>query len=78
VLRTGSGEQLLTAGMCVGFPAGIGDGHQLINRGGKPAVYLEISNREPTDVVYYSDADVDMVATPEGITRRDGTPFTSA
>ena len=77
-LRTGSGEQLLRAGMCVGFPAALGDGHQLINRSAKPAVYLEISNRDATDIVHYSDADVDMIATRAGITRRDGTPFTSS
>jgi uncharacterized cupin superfamily protein len=33
------------AGMCAGFAAGDADGHQLINRSGEPAVYLEISNR---------------------------------
>ena len=27
VLRTDAGEQLLTAGMCAGFPAGSGDAH---------------------------------------------------
>src|SRR4029453_15490927 len=33
VLRTDQGEQVLTAGMCAGFPAGVADGHQLVNRG---------------------------------------------
>jgi len=33
MLRTDSGEQRLTAGMCAGFPAGSPDGHQIINRG---------------------------------------------
>jgi uncharacterized cupin superfamily protein len=37
VLRTTSGEQLISAGMCVGFPAGVEEGHQLINRGAHPA-----------------------------------------
>src|SRR5262245_61475673 len=36
VLRTDAGEQLLSAGMCAGFPAAVdgrpGDGHQLVNR----------------------------------------------
>ena len=50
VLRTDSGEQLLRAGMCAGFPAGATDGHQLINRSERPALYLEVSNRDPADV----------------------------
>src|SRR5215467_12099619 len=47
VLRTDEGEQVLTAGMCAGFPAGSRNGHHFINRGGQPARYLEISNRHP-------------------------------
>jgi uncharacterized cupin superfamily protein len=35
------GEQRLTAGMCAGFPAGRADGHQLINRSERAAVYLD-------------------------------------
>src|SRR5262245_57130980 len=46
VLRTDAGEQVLGPGTCAGFPAGSGDGHQLVNRGDRPAIYLEISNRE--------------------------------
>jgi uncharacterized cupin superfamily protein len=79
VLRTDAGEQRLTAGMCAGFPAGSRDGHQLVNRGDRPAVYLEISNRDPRDEAHYSDPDVDLVWNPEHargkFTRRDGTPW---
>ncbi|HVH83449.1 MAG TPA: cupin domain-containing protein [Steroidobacteraceae bacterium] len=79
VLRTDAGEQLLTAGMCVGFPAGVANGHQLINRSDRPVVYLEISNRDPEDSAYYADPDVDMVwSAPQArgrISRRDGRPY---
>lgn len=79
ILRTGAGEQLLTAGSCAGFPAGVEDGHQLINRSDRPAVYLEVSNRDAEDTVYYSDPDVDLIANPPQargkMTRRDGTPY---
>jgi len=75
VLRTGAGEQLLTAGMCAGFPAGLEDGHQLINRSDRPAVYLEIGSRDHDDTAYYSDPDVDMVHARGKVSRRDGTPF---
>jgi uncharacterized cupin superfamily protein len=74
VLRTDGGEQVLKAGSCAGFPAGAENGHQLINRSDKPAVYLEVSNRDAEDTVYYSDTDVDLIATARGMTRRDGTP----
>jgi uncharacterized cupin superfamily protein len=79
VLRTGAGEQLLSAGMCAGFPAGADDGHQLINRSSRPAVYLEISNRDAADTAHYSDPDVDLAWSPPHavgrFTRRDGTPL---
>jgi uncharacterized cupin superfamily protein len=63
---------LLKAGACAGFAAGANDGHQLINRSDRPAVYLEIGNRDADDHVYYSDPDVDLRAPPGGMTRRDG------
>lgn len=74
VLRTAAGEQTLAAGMCAGFPAGVNDGHQLINRSQRPAVYLEISNRDPEDTAEYSDPDVDLAYHRGNFTRRDGTP----
>jgi uncharacterized cupin superfamily protein len=79
VLRTDAGEQVLKAGSCAGFPAGAENGHQLINRSDRPAVYLEVSNRDAEDTVYYSDADVDMIYSPPSapgkMTLRDGTPY---
>jgi uncharacterized cupin superfamily protein len=77
VLRTDAGEQVLRAGMCAGFAAGDANGHQLINRSGALAVYLEVSNRvQPGDSTYYSDADVDLVwngpLAPGRFARRDG------
>jgi uncharacterized cupin superfamily protein len=75
VLRTDAGEQVLRAGMCAGFPAGVTDGHQLINRSSAPAVYLEVSNRDSGDSAYYSDADVDLMYVHNKPMRRDGTPL---
>jgi uncharacterized cupin superfamily protein len=74
VLRTDAGEQLLRAGMCAGFPAGSQDGHQLINRSNRDAVYLEVSNRDPADLVYYTDPEVDLAwnGATRSFTRRDG------
>ena len=81
VLITDDGEQRLTAGMCAGFPLPAdvrsGDGHMLVNRGSQPAVYLEISNRDPRDQAYYSDVDLHFhgVDAPVRFTRKDGSKF---
>jgi len=79
VLRTDAGEQLLRAGCCAGFPAGSGDGHQLVNRSEQPAVYLEVGSSDEADEAFYADPDVDLHFSPAvrggGFTRRDGTPY---
>jgi uncharacterized cupin superfamily protein len=78
VLRSDGGEQVLTAGMCAGFPAGSTDGHQLINRSDRPARYLEISNRDPADSAGYSDVDLLYRKASDGssiFTRKDGSSF---
>ncbi|HVJ93685.1 MAG TPA: cupin domain-containing protein [Labilithrix sp.] len=77
-LRTDDGEQVLTAGMCAGFPAGTSNGHQLVNRSDVPARYLEIGNRASDDVVGYSDVDLVCRTDATGAstyTHRDGTPY---
>jgi len=78
VLRTDEGEQLLTAGMCAGFPAGTRDGHQLVNRSDRPARYLEISNRDPSDTAEYPDDDLEYSKAADGtarFTRKDGSSY---
>jgi uncharacterized cupin superfamily protein len=82
VLRTDAGEQVLKAGMCAGFPPSperdSGDGHQLVNRTGEPAVYLEISNRDPLDEVGFSEADLRWNPSDAGggvFTKKDGSGF---
>lgn len=78
VLRTDEGEQVLTAGMCAGFPAGTTDGHQLVNRSDRPARYLEIGNRDANDIVGYSDVDLACRKDANGVwvyTHRDGAPY---
>ena len=76
-LVTNDGEQRLTPGMCAGFPAGKADGHCLVNRTDRDAVYLEVGDRRPNDAVTYPDDDIAGRATPQGrrFTRKDGTPY---
>jgi uncharacterized cupin superfamily protein len=63
--------------MCAGFPLGTRDGHQLVNRGDSPAVYLEISNRDADDRAFYPDVDLQYngVNAEVMFTRKDGTKF---
>ena len=77
VLVTDAGERPLRAGECAGFPAGHRDGHQLVNRGAAPAVYLEISNRDDDDVPHYPDVDLCWNASPSGgsYSHKDGRPY---
>jgi uncharacterized cupin superfamily protein len=78
-LVTDAGEQRLTAGMAAGFPAGRPDGHHLVNRSGRDALFLEIGDRSPGDEGEYPD--IDMIwRTVDGDQRyvylhRDGTPY---
>jgi uncharacterized cupin superfamily protein len=75
VLATDAGEEILKAGDCAAFKAGVADGHHLVNRSDRDAKVLEIGSNDPADRVVYSDAD--MVAEPgEHIFRhRGGAPY---
>ena len=75
VLRTDEGEQVMRPGMCAGFPAGDKNGHQLINRTDRTAIYLVISNRDERDGAEYSDPDVDLAYRDGKMVRRDGSPL---
>ena len=57
-LLTNAGETILGPGMAAGFPAGKADGHCLVNRSGRDAVYLEVGDRRPGDEVTYPDVDL--------------------
>ncbi len=77
VLVTGRGEQLLTARTAAGFPAGKADGHCLVNRSNANAVYLEVGERQPGDIVRYPDDDLEA-RTIDGTRRcfhKDDTPY---
>lgn len=75
VLVTDDGEEVLRAGDCAGFKAGVANGHQIQNRSGAEAVLLEIGTRAP-DTDHSDYPDLDMVVGPDEVYRhRDGTPY---
>ncbi len=77
VLVTDAGEQVLSAGMVAGFPANSGDGHQLINRSERDAIYLEVGDRNADDACDYPDIDmlVRWIDGEEKYVHKDGTPY---
>jgi uncharacterized cupin superfamily protein len=78
VLVTDAGEQVMGPGMCAGFKAGVADGHHLINRSDRDAVYLEIGTRAPEGGADYPDIDMMVRRAEDGNWRylhKDGTPY---
>jgi uncharacterized cupin superfamily protein len=77
-LVTDAGAQTLTAGMAAGFPAGKPDGHHLVNRSQRDALYLEVGDRRPeSDAAEYPDIDLRLVNQDGKLvfTRKDGKPW---
>lgn len=78
VLVTDAGEQVMTAGMCAGFKAGVPDGHQLVNRSDRDAVFLEVGTRAMEGGADYPDIDMIVRRDENGKWRylhKDGTPY---
>lgn len=59
VLVSSGGEEILHAGDCAGFAAGVADGHDIQNRSDREAVLIEIgSRRSGEDACYCPDTGV--------------------
>jgi len=75
-LVTDAGRTQLAAGQCAGFPAGVADGHCLINEGTDDVVYLEVGDRTPGDAASYPEDDLTGAAREIwNYTRKDGKPL---
>jgi uncharacterized cupin superfamily protein len=76
VLVTECGEEILRAGECAGFPAGVADGHHLQNRSSADALYLEIGSRRlEDDETTYPDIDLKAARGNAGYSHRNGDPY---
>lgn len=72
------GARELAPGMCVGFKAGDGNAHHLVNRSDADVVLIEVGDRTAGDQVEYPDDDIKYVVGPDGtgaFVHKDGTPF---
>ena len=76
-LQTDEGKVALAPGMCVGFKAGTGDAHRLVNETNEDVVYLEVGDRALGDMVSYPDDDIraDFVDGKWRYGHKDGTPY---
>jgi uncharacterized cupin superfamily protein len=79
VLVTDSGEEVVCAGDCATFKAGVRDGHCLQNRSTAPARFLAMSNRSDQDRGEYPGLDLvfdgDRYSGRGRYLHRDGTPY---
>ena len=77
VLVENEGETVLRPGDAAGWKAGVANGHCLINRTARDAVYLEIGTRAPRERAEYPD--IDMVAVRDAKSQRylhkSGAPY---
>ncbi len=77
VLCEDGGETVLRPGDAAGWKAGVANGHCLINRTDRDAVFLEIGSRAKHEVADYSDIDMRAERDDKGMryVHKDGTPY---
>lgn len=70
-----AGPQTLDPGDCAAFPAGVPDGHTLVNETAEEVRLLVVGTRAPREVGTYSDVDlrIEIEGGAFRLTRRDGT-----
>ncbi len=77
VLCEDGGETVLRPGDAAGWKAGAPNGHCLINRSDRDAVFLEVGARSPREQVEYPDVDMRMIRDEKGgrCVHKSGEPY---
>jgi uncharacterized cupin superfamily protein len=77
VLAEDGGETVLRAGDAAGFKASAPNGHHLVNRSDRDAVYLEIGTRSKNERAEYPDVDLLVIRDDKGIryTHKNGESY---
>jgi len=75
VLVENAGETILRAGNAAAFPKGTGDGHHMINRSNRTAIYLEVGSRWREDLTTCSDIDMKSANADGRFVHKDGRPY---
>ena len=77
VLIEDDGETIMRTGDCAGFKANVANGHHLVNRTERDALYLEIGTRAPAERAHYPDVDLEFERdeTSARILHKNGEPY---
>lgn len=77
VLIEDGGETVLRPGDCAGFKAGVANGHHLVNKSTRDALYLEIGTRAASERGHYPDVDLVFERDERGMRflHRSGEPY---
>jgi uncharacterized cupin superfamily protein len=77
VLIEDDGETIMRPGDCAGFKANVANGHHLVNRTERDALYLEIGTRAPAECAHYPDVDLKFERDETGarILHKNGEPY---
>ena len=77
ILCEDHGETVLRAGDAAGFKAGVANGHCLVNRSARDAVYLEVGTRAARERAEYPDIDLVAHKDEDGYryTHKSGEPY---
>ena len=79
VLVEDEGETVLKPGDAATFKAGVANGHHLVNRSDREALFLEIGTRDLNDCGHYPDIDLKFIC-EDGVDRfvhKNGTPYST-
>lgn len=77
VMCEDDGEVVLKAGDVAAWKAGVTNGHCLINRSDRDAVFIEVGSRAAVERAYYSDIDMMIVRDDKGARymKKNGEPY---
>ena len=77
VLIEDDGETVLKPGDAAGFKANSPNGHHLVNKSSRDAVYLEVGTRSKHERAYYPDVDMMFVRDDKGVhfAHKNGEPY---
>jgi uncharacterized cupin superfamily protein len=77
VLYEDDGETLLRAGDAAAWKAGVPNGHCLVNRSTRDAVFIEVGNRAAAERAHYSDIDMMVERGEKGArySKKNGEPY---
>jgi uncharacterized cupin superfamily protein len=77
VLREDGGETVLKPGDAAAWKAGVANGHCIVNRTNRDAVFIEVGTRAESERAHYSDIDMQVVRDASGFnyTNKAGKPY---